>query len=713
MTQMETGYVERVADAGGTTSASYANTSTSIPASAFVAGKRYLILARSEIRVNALGARGGIRLVHGTDNFDGAEHLFAPTININEWSPWFYFGVWEAVSGEAVTVQTKSNGTARTDHQFTSILAIRLDDSGLVEGTDWHWDERTTDDTLTTSLQTGGSITFTPATGGQNWLVMSRSRLSHDFAADEFVSRLDRTGEVTANFEMVSGGSSAGDARVVPVLWIGALGAVSQTFREQSRRVGTGGATAARAGSAVFALNLSKFDVASFVSTDAHVDVVDSSQYGTQTATVSHTQVVAAGKVLVLAQQAMDPQDTSVNPKFFYNRLQRANVDVFSEDGTTNTYSGANGGRTHYPNPGDQSPGQVWPWTHCSLETLGAGASAFDMDASISAANSGRGVKWRRILALSLDVTAGAPPGGGTSTSGTERNDQKMYQHDYSAGRRRVRVRITDTSGAPVATAAGTQGAISKNGAAFTTTGVGVLVAEESANGLYYAELTAAALNELGSYRYRVSPAGAALFTVVFPVEECPWLWDGMVSAGGANYAEFASPPSYAIPPGSVVRVVDGPGFGESAVVKTWASPRATMEDGFQWATNPTSASRVVVEPGLPPTIPDVNVKRIGGDETSATNLMEAAGGMLVALIQTGANSPIQLVTNLPTVVGGVTTPPNFYKDIGLIVKDGALKGDRAIIAGSTVSGANTILALDPSSPLTGTPAVGVKIVLT
>lgn len=710
MTQLELAYAERVADAGGTTSASYGNvTSPQLTSGQFVTGKKYLILARAEITMNTLAARGGIRLVHGSTVFDGSTQEFTPITNIGEWSPYFYFTVWTAVAGEGVNLQTKGNGTARCDQRFSSLAAIRLSDA-VVEATDWLYGEHTTSTVLTTSQQTGATLTWTPPVGGDTWLLMTRGRMDFDFTVDEFCSRMDRTGEAATSWEMIHGGRAAGDSRVLAMLWAGPLAAVAQTFREQSRRIGTGANTAARTGSAVFALNLARLDAANYTLADAHLDVISTTQYGTQVASVGHAQVVAGGKALVLGQLCFDPT-SDTGDRYFYARVQQDNVDSFSADGIANTYSGANGGRSYYPNSQVDSPGQVWPYIHASIETLGAGTYDFDLDASIINAGSGRGVKFRRIMALSLELASGAPPpSGGAGSAAPERNEQIMYQHDYSAPRRRVRVRITDSAGAAITNAASTQGAISKNGAAFTTTGVGVLVAEESANGLYYSELTAAALDALGSYRYRVAPAGAALFSVVFPVEELPWVYDGLASAGGANYVDLSGPPAY-IQPGSLVRIVDGPGAGQSMLALSYASPRVTME--ANWDTNPTSASRILVQPGLPFRVPDVNVSQIAGKAAAATNLAEGAEALGVATVRTGANSPVQIVCDLPVVVGGVATPANFWKDRGLVIKTGALAGDHAIISGSSVSGADTVLALDPNSALTGTPAVGVKFVVT
>jgi hypothetical protein len=706
VSQLEVFSDSREADAGGTTSASYANTTTLIPATSFVTGKKYLLIARAEISMNQLLARGGIRLNHGATTFDAATQDFAPRDNVAEWSPYFYFVVWQAVAGEQVVIQTKGNGTARCDYRWASLVAIRLDDSGLVENTDWLYDDNTTDITLTTSFVDGAVLTWTPGTGGETWLVMSRSRIGTDFAADEYVTRLDHTGGATENWEMTWGGRLAGDSRSVPHIVPVTLSAASHTFKEQSKRIGTGAATAARQGSALLALRMARFDVASVISTDGHLDVVDTTQYGTQVATVTHNQAVSGGNALVLAQVALDPADTSSNPKYYYSRVQRANVDEMTD------YSVSNGGRMHYPNLGSDSPAQVWPWTHASLRSLATGSAAYDLDVSISAAATGRGVKYRRIIVLSLDVTAAPGTGGGGASLTAERNEQKMYLYDYRADRRRVRIRMKDAAGAAITTAAGTQGAISKGGAAFTTTGVGVLVAEESSNGLYYAELTAAALNVPTSYRFRVT-ASSITETVTFQVEELPWIYDGLAAGGGANYVDLTSPPTL-IPPGSIVRILDGPGAGESMLSQSWSTPRVTMES--TWITSPTSSSYVLIAPGLPHVLPDVSVGAINRDVQAAVNLAAGAGALGIGTVVTGANTPAQIVCDLPITQNGLPTGPNFYKDRGIVILGSpasTLAGEQAFISGSSVSGANTVLALDPNAALSNTPAVGTRFVVT
>lgn len=284
-----------------------------------------------------------------------------------------------------------------------------------------------------------------------------------------------------------------------------------------------------------------------------------------------------------------------------------------------------------------------------------------------------------------------------------------MYLHDPKASRRRIMVRVVDATDnvTPEIGETGGQPAISLNGGPFTISGVGTLVAVEASNGLYYSELSQAALSELGSCRLRYKSAATALFTTAVAIEELPTLYDGLATGGGANYVDLSSPPTF-VQDGTIARVVFGTGVGQSMLVQSYASPRCTMED--VWDTIPDATSKIVLEPGLPLVVPDANVAQVNKSTTAAVGLQEGAEAITTFLVRTGANGPTQLVTSLPTVVGGVATPPNFWANRGFIVKTGPLAGDEAAITASVVSGADTIITIDT---LTGTPAVGTKCVLT
>jgi hypothetical protein len=707
MSQLTVLTAERISSDYNTPNASYQNT-TNIASGGFVAGKKYLILARSEIRSETTDGPVACRLIHGSTAFAGSEMTFAPPASQLDRRVYTYMTVWTAVAGEAITLQVHGNGTVDVYERWTKLIAIRLSDSGLVENTDWFFSENTTPHTLTETPTAGASVTFTPATGGQAWLVLTDAMLEvGDSVLDQRGSDLY---DGTTGWETKVGLETAANAsiRPFPGLWVGTLSAASHTFSERSKRIGTNGNTDQRLRSVVFALNLARFDVATYYLNDA-AESVPAGTWSEQLGTVTHPQVVNNGLALVLGYCVFNPSYDSNGARYATARVQVDQLDVFDVSGTPpGTYSSETN-FARFVNPNNVSGmSNYTPYLCATTHALAAGDHYVDLDVGVINI-SANGAKFRRVVVISLDVEAAPPPAGAGGAQGSlERSEQVMYLNDYVAARRRVLVRCVDATDnvTPETGEAGGQPQISKNGGAFTSTGVGVLVAVEASNGLYYSELAATA-PDLGSLRLRYKSAATALFTVALNVEPCPWLNDGVAQAGGANYLDLQNPPS-AVPAGSILRILANTGAGQSAVVTGFSTPRCTIEG--TWTTNPSTDSVYILEPGLPPTIPQVNPVQLDGDAAALQNLKAGAKAMLTGTLVTGTNNPTTLTTDLPITVGGVTTPTNFYKGRALYMRDGPQQGDVAMVTGSVVSGGNTVLTVDV---LTGSPSVGNTFVLT
>jgi hypothetical protein len=711
VSQLAIVYDERVTNFV-TSSASYIDaTGPLLAAGSFEVGRKYLLLARAEVhRSIANGSVGGARLMHGATAFDGGEMLFVgfgTSSEINNKQFW-YMTVWTAAA-EDIKIQLKGDGTDNTGLRWGTLLAIPLGaDVGLTENTHWFFNEVTADSTLITGGTNGGALTWTPGTAGQKWLILSHAALETDTAGvDSYVSRLDRTGEATASWDLSMPGGATGLASHYPHMWVGTLGAVSQTWKEISRRVGTTAATANRRRSAIFALNLTPFDVNASDFTDTKADLVDTPDYGQQLATVAPTQLVNNGAALVLGAITFETASGDNGQRYWYGRAQVDNSDALSG------YTAA-GYRFSFHSA--NVPSQMVGYLFASVRTsVASGAHSADLDASVVLAAAGRGAKFRRLLYLSLDVSPPAPPAGGGGTAPFDRNEQIMYQNDYDSTRRTVIVGplrdATDHISPETGEAAG-QPQISKNGAAFANSSA-TLVALDATSGLYKLVLTQAELDTLGYLTVKYKSANTDYWTYTLAVQELPWLWAGAIaSATSSSFTLGGTPPTF-IPPGSIIDVVAGTGAGQSALVQSYANPTGQLETGYTWQTTLDATSRIVIKPGLPLVVPDANVASINKSASAAVGLQEGAEAISTFTIQTGANSATSLVTNLPITVNGTTTPPNFWAGRGVTGKTGATAGDLGVITASVVSGANTILTLDPGTPLSQTPAVGTKFVVT
>lgn len=711
MSQLAALYDERTANFS-TSSATYVDAgSPTILNTDLTPGREYLIIARGECHRNIATTTsiGGVRMLHGSTPFDGSELLFGGSTLTTDLSNvlYYYMTVWAAVAGEDLKLQVKGDGTNTSGIRYCSLVAIPLgSDVGLTKNTDYFFNEDTADLTLTTTLTTGGTITWTPGTAGQKWLVLGHGAVEADVAnADLFESRLDRIGEASAGWSVQMVGRAAGVCNLYPHMWIGTLGAVSQTWREMARRTASTGSTAVRRRSAVFALNLDKFDVRDSSFTDTKTDL-SATAYGSALEAVNPTQLVAGGKVLLLASGVYEASGDTAS-RYIQARAQLDDADPWSG------YTGQ-GYRFYYPGTG--VAGQHQPYFFMALNSaMSAGAHGLDLDASVSAAASGRGMKFRRDLYLSLDVAPPAPPSGGPTTSSPRKNEQIMYQSDYSPNRRRVVIGplVDATDGVtPEAGETGGIPQISKNGGAYAS--APALSAIDASLGLYYTQLTQAQLDTLGSLAVTYKSAATARFgPIVLPVEECPWLWDGPLTGATTNTFTLGTgdvAPPTSIPAGSIIRVVGGTGVGQSAMVSSYTSPTGTLEPNVNWTTTPDATSKVVILPGLPPVTPDANVKSVDGSTAAATGLKEGAEAITTFLIVSGTNTTTVISTDLPTTVGGSPANVDQWKGRGIIGKSGRSLGDEAeILAAANVGG---VIQLTVST-LAIAPAVGTKFVMT
>lgn len=243
----------------------------SLAAVNFTAGKKYLLWVTAQTGCDSTGAGYQPELIvtHGATTFEDSRYYYK-LITAGQRTPYAWFHVWTAVDGEDVDLQFRSgNVAAIASIDQANILAVCLSDD-LTEGVDWHYGEDGTDSgliSITTPLD-GASITFTPPSGGNKWLIASLAQIKATNSGVSMGSRLSRTGEATQlHPEIILEPAEANnvlDQLIAPCVF--QLGAVSQTFKQQSLSYGSTDQHN-RWHSRVFALNLSKFKSSAFAYT--------------------------------------------------------------------------------------------------------------------------------------------------------------------------------------------------------------------------------------------------------------------------------------------------------------------------------------------------------------------------------------------------------------------------------------------------------------
>lgn len=368
-----------------TTSTTYVDiTGASIASGSFTAGKNYLIVVTAHVREDNSVGIGAIQTVHGTTAFAESEKEFGRSSSNQDWDTYAWFTVWTAVASEEIKLQHKvSAGTMTTDQ--IHVFALQLSDY-LTVNTDYFFVERTNNDSLSTTPADGASQTFTPGTGSQNWLVLSYAQYDAANGTDYLISRIVRSGEAsssTPDQRMKALSSSyditAGLGRVFT------LGAVSNTFKEQSESSATSGT---RLHSSLFILNLSKFTASATAYTDGSTTLSTSPAYTNQIQTASVTPT-ATDDVWIGAAFVHDHGTAGGKVEW------RVQVDNTDQPGTQTT------------DDWDFETGDAAdtttdiPYMLTTVANLSAAAHTIDLDAN---ATTGADVKYRQLWAIQLEI---------------------------------------------------------------------------------------------------------------------------------------------------------------------------------------------------------------------------------------------------------------------------------------------------------------------
>ena len=378
-----------------TTSASYgAVTGASIAAGSFTVDKKYLLWVSAQIRVSTADIVMGMQVVHGSTAFAESELLAAVSNAANIGTTYNWFTVWTAISGEAVTLQFKSNGTDTVNADQIHVLAINLSDD-LVENTDWLFAEDGTDAlNIGSTAVDGASITFTPGEAS-DWLVAAWSQLRSDTV--NLYSALIRSGEAASSKpESLVEQNIASDIFLCLNPRVFALTAASNTFKEQARSSGAT-SSADRLHSKIFALNLNKFRNHANAYTDAAV-ALGTVDYGTLLQTISLTPDIASD-VWIVASFNYNKNDTTNEAEF---RVQVDEADEPAGQTTDNSQFSQSDENT------DEDPLSL-----STLVNLSAAAHTIDLDASVDATTGTPTAQYRTLWAVTMELPAA---GGGGAT---------------------------------------------------------------------------------------------------------------------------------------------------------------------------------------------------------------------------------------------------------------------------------------------------------
>jgi len=378
-------------------------TGATIASGSFTTGKKYLIYITAQVGYTA-GDGTEVQVIHGSTAFSGSGQWvsFAADTNRHNYT---FMTVWTAVSSEGIALQYRSRlgGANTASANFVSIFAMNLSDD-LTENTDWHFNEVSADDAMSTSFEDGATVTFTPTTASHDWLVLGNIQV--DYAAQTANTVTVRLSDGTnvlpqANVDVPN---SALDEVGFGLARVYTLAASSTTLKVQYKV--SASTTANALHSKIFALNLNKFRNHAFAYTEAGTNL-SATDYATQIQTLSITPDIQ-GDVFVGSYWSFDRNSSGNTGE---QRIQIDNSD--SPAGQTT----ANYQFRHGTDGTDEDPMTI----STLVANMTAAAHTIDLDGSASATTSTPQAETATLWAFTMELPAAVSSSGSLMLMGVGR----------------------------------------------------------------------------------------------------------------------------------------------------------------------------------------------------------------------------------------------------------------------------------------------------
>lgn len=150
-----------------------------ISAGSFVAGEKYLIIASAFARHTSSANETLMRLVHGSTPTAFTDGILAyeETNGVQETNLGWMFVYTQPGTPEDIILQVASASTSTVTVELGTIIVINLDDLGT-DGSEYHYNEVTSDYTTTSSFVAQASVTFTP-NGSDRWLIIANGMINN------------------------------------------------------------------------------------------------------------------------------------------------------------------------------------------------------------------------------------------------------------------------------------------------------------------------------------------------------------------------------------------------------------------------------------------------------------------------------------------------------------------------------------------------------
>jgi len=287
-------------------------------------GEDYLVMVWGEHSTNSTSGRSGMRVTHGGTAFTESQAIEETDQTGAAFkTPYFWFTVWTAVTGEDLEVQffnaTSTNTAAVED---VSLVVMNVED--LVANNELIYNISTTGGTLDTTFTPKATITWTPTNANDTWWL--GGYVQHDTVdidTDQHEARFDiNSGTIRSTYSIE--GEDAADTPLYGLGWVEQFAASSQTVELEIRE---SAANEEWDSAGLFALRLDGFETfKAYAQTGDGTPLTANSVYVEQ-GNVDQ-QMLSQGNFLAAAGAIVDDNGGVVNSK-----LTLADVDITDPTG--------------------------------------------------------------------------------------------------------------------------------------------------------------------------------------------------------------------------------------------------------------------------------------------------------------------------------------------------------------------------------------------
>jgi hypothetical protein len=353
-----------------------------IPAAFFTAGHQYLLYVTADVDLNSNNFSDYVQIVHGTTAFAQSE-ASVQTSNLANRQRYVFMTRWTAIASETIKMQARVEAGSGKTVTVDNLTVFALDVTGLTHSRNLN----SVSTALSGVYADGASVTFTPATAGHDWLILTHSQYTTPSITQSIKSRINISGGATATDPEVmrEADDAVNDIVTLNCARVVTLPAVATTIKEQSANTGGGGP---RVSSEIFVLDMNQFAAHAFAYDNAQLDYADGTiHYQTQ---VQHAQITntADSDVWFLGSHAVN---LGVAGGSCHSRMQVNNVDAPAIAASAEYYRHINWDAT-----------DLLPVIHSAVVNCPSGPNTVDLDADLLNAGTGRGGKGRCVVAIQL-----------------------------------------------------------------------------------------------------------------------------------------------------------------------------------------------------------------------------------------------------------------------------------------------------------------------